>query len=112
MNKYVALYSKKSLPNSDNKFYDESEGEILIVKRYISQSDKKPSGSRRFPPKFDSSASKGYVAGKKTIVEKKEGPKCSNSGGIDRFTREYKSKKVDANADYEVKYKKLLAPLM
>lgn len=47
-NKYLALYSKNSFQNNDSDFYDDSEGEALIVKWYISKSDKKPSGLKRF----------------------------------------------------------------
>lgn len=38
----MALYSKKSPRNSDNDFSNESKGEALIVKFYISRNDKKP----------------------------------------------------------------------
>ncbi|CAH1420610.1 unnamed protein product [Lactuca virosa] len=111
MDRYVALYSKTPPPNNDNELSDESEGEAVVVKRYIRRSKKKPSGPRRFPSKSDSSTSKGYDARRKIVAEKNEGLKCSNYGGTGHFARECKSKKVDTNEDYEVKYKKLLASL-
>lgn len=36
----MALYTKKSPPNSDNDFSDESKGEALEIKRFIIRSDK------------------------------------------------------------------------
>ncbi|CAH1440218.1 unnamed protein product [Lactuca virosa] len=107
----MALYSKKSPPKSDIDFSDEFEGESLTVKHYIIQIDKKQSRPRRFPQNFDSSTSKGYDVGRKIVIEKKEGRKCFNYGGTDHFSRECKSKKVDVNEDYEVKYKNLLKSL-
>ena len=38
--RYVALYSKKFAPNNDNDLSNESKGEALIVKNYISQMKK------------------------------------------------------------------------
>lgn len=81
----------------------------MIVKRYIIRSDNKTSRPRKFPSKTNSSASKGYEDGSKIVDEKKEGPKCFNCGGTSHFTGKCKSKKVDTNKDYEVKYKNILA---
>lgn len=103
--KLMALYSKKSTPNSDNDFTDESEGDPLIVRCYVSRSDKKPSGYRRFQSKPDSSAPKSYDVARKY---EKEGRKCIKYGGIDHFATEYKIKKVETSGEYEVKYKKLI----
>lgn len=104
-------YSKKSIQNSDRDFSDESEGEALIVKCYIGRSDDKPSGPRRFQSKLDSSVLKGCSTGRKSVGEKVKDFKCLKCGGADHFAMECKSKRVDTNKDYEVKYKKLLASL-
>lgn len=80
----------------------------LIVKHYISWSDKKPSGPRRFQSKLDSSSSKGYDAGKKF---EKDGLKCFKCEGFIHFFMECKSNRVDTSEDYDVNYKKLLAYL-
>ncbi|CAH1416458.1 unnamed protein product [Lactuca virosa] len=84
--------------------------ESLIIKLYISRSEKKPSGLRKFPSKIDSSASKTYDDGWKIVVENK-GQKYFNYGGTDRFARECKPRKLDRREDYEEKYEKLLASL-
>lgn len=76
-NRYVALYSKNLVLNCDIDFSNESKGGSLIIKCYISQSDKKPFGSRRFSLKVDSSASKGYDTGRKFVVEKRKDPSAS-----------------------------------
>lgn len=99
---------KEITPNSDIDFSDESKGNALTVKHYISWSNKKPSGPRRFQSKLDSSSSKGYDAGKKS---EKEGPKCFNCEGFVHFFRECKSNRVDTSEDYDVKYKKLFVYL-
>lgn len=59
--KYVGLYSNKS-QESDSDFSDESDGEALIIKRYISTNDHKPSGFRRFQSNTGSSSSKYFDA--------------------------------------------------
>ncbi|CAH1445433.1 unnamed protein product [Lactuca virosa] len=107
----MALYSKKSPQNSDSDVVDESEGEALIVKSFISRNDTKSSGLKRFQSKIDIIASKGYETGRKSAAENKEGPKCFQCGGADQFAMECKSNRVDTNEDYEAKYKKLLSPL-
>ncbi|CAH1422607.1 unnamed protein product [Lactuca virosa] len=96
--------------NVDDDWKQKLQGKFLIVKRYISRSDKKPSRLKRFSSKIDSSTSKDYKVGRKIIVEKK-GPKCFNCGGTDHFSGECISKKMDTNEDYDENYKKLLASL-
>lgn len=107
----MALYLKKSPQNSDIDFFDESKGEALIVKRYISRNAKKPSRLKRFQSKNDSKASNVYDTGINFFTEKKEGPKCLNCGGVDHFSRECKSKRIGTNEDNEAKYKNVLASL-
>lgn len=97
----VALYSNKSPQNSNTGFSNETEGEALVVERYISWNNKKTFGLKLFQSRTDLTTSKGYCTERKFVAEKKEGIKCFNCGGADHFPRKCKSKSVETSEDYE-----------
>lgn len=77
------MYSKKSFQNSDNDFSDELEGEALIVKWYVSRSDKKPSRLRRFQSGISTLVSESTDAGGNFASERIKSPKYLKYGVAD-----------------------------